>query len=86
MSGTADNSYLLQLIEELCTNHDKVCEETNKEKEDLQQQVKIMIKIYRTFGGKKKKKLHCMDKIYDSTRLKINLVDAFLECLHYLFR
>ncbi|KAK0092054.1 hypothetical protein PV326_002297, partial [Microctonus aethiopoides] len=48
MSGTADNSYLLQLIEELCTNHDKVCEETNKEKEDLQQQIEAADKQLRS--------------------------------------
>ena len=39
MSGVGDSSYLLQLIEELCSYNDKLTDETRKEKEDLQQQV-----------------------------------------------
>lgn len=39
MNGAGDNSYLLQLIEELCRYHDKQSEDNRKEKEDLQQQV-----------------------------------------------
>lgn len=38
-NGGGEGSYLLQLIEELCTQSDKLMEDARKEKEDLQQQV-----------------------------------------------
>ncbi|KAK2581852.1 hypothetical protein KPH14_002317 [Odynerus spinipes] len=37
-NGGGEGSYLLQLIEELCTQSDKLMEDARKEKEDLQQQ------------------------------------------------
>lgn len=36
-------SYLLQLIEELCRQNDKLIDDARKEREDLQQQVKSFI-------------------------------------------
>ncbi|KAK0179009.1 hypothetical protein PV327_007836 [Microctonus hyperodae] len=68
MSGTADNSYLLQLIEELCTNHDKVCEEINKEKEDLQQQVSLDSPPYPRIQMVRCQKIEAADKQLRSTR------------------
>ncbi|XP_043671342.1 A-kinase anchor protein 9-like isoform X2 [Vespula pensylvanica] len=40
-NGGGEGSYLLQLIEELCTQSDKLMEDARKEKEDLQQQVPL---------------------------------------------
>lgn len=42
-NGGGDASYLLQLIEELCRQNDKLMDDARKEKEDLQQQVIIFI-------------------------------------------
>ncbi|XP_032673747.1 A-kinase anchor protein 9-like isoform X3 [Odontomachus brunneus] len=40
-NGGGDSSYLLQLIEELCRQNDKLMDDARKEKEDLQQQVPL---------------------------------------------
>ncbi|XP_076684235.1 uncharacterized protein LOC143377145 isoform X2 [Andrena cerasifolii] len=40
-NGGGDCSYLLQLIEELCSQSDKLMEDARREKEDLQQQVPL---------------------------------------------
>ncbi|XP_074102982.1 uncharacterized protein LOC141530035 isoform X5 [Cotesia typhae] len=48
MNGAGDNSYLLQLIEELCRYHDKQSEDNRKEKEDLQQQIEAADKQLRS--------------------------------------
>jgi hypothetical protein len=40
-NGGGDASYLLQLIEELCRQNDKLMDDARKEREDLQQQVKF---------------------------------------------
>lgn len=42
-NGGGDTSYLLQLIEELCNQNDKLMDDARREKEDLQQQVKSFI-------------------------------------------
>lgn len=42
-NGGGDMSYLLQLIEELCRQNDKLIDDSRKEREDLQQQVKSFI-------------------------------------------
>ena len=42
-NGGGDASYLLQLIEELCRQNDKLMDDAKKEKEDLQQQVKFYL-------------------------------------------
>lgn len=44
-NGGGDTSYLLQLIEELCRQNDKLLDDARKEREDLQQQVKLFIFI-----------------------------------------
>lgn len=41
-NGGGDASYLLQLIEELCRQNDKLMDDARREREDLQQQVKII--------------------------------------------
>lgn len=41
-NGGGDTSYLLQLIEELCRQNDKVLDDARREREDLQQQVKFI--------------------------------------------
>ncbi|KAI4487627.1 hypothetical protein M0802_011983 [Mischocyttarus mexicanus] len=51
-NGGGDGSYLLQLIEELCIQSDKLMEDARKEKEDLQQQIEAadkQLKSTRTF-------------------------------------
>ncbi|XP_025158189.1 pericentrin isoform X3 [Harpegnathos saltator] len=40
-NGGGDTSYLLQLIEELCRQNDKLLDDAKKDKEDLQQQVPL---------------------------------------------
>ncbi|XP_011334702.2 GRIP and coiled-coil domain-containing protein 2 isoform X2 [Ooceraea biroi] len=40
-NGGGDTSYLLQLIEELCRQNDKLMDDVRKEREDLQQQVPL---------------------------------------------
>ncbi|XP_066586159.1 uncharacterized protein [Prorops nasuta] len=40
-NGDCDSPYLLQLIEELCRESDKMMEDAKKDKEDLQQQVSL---------------------------------------------
>ncbi|XP_029659532.1 centrosomal protein of 290 kDa-like isoform X2 [Formica exsecta] len=40
-NGGGDASYLLQLIEELCRQNDKLIDDSKREKEDLQQQVPL---------------------------------------------
>lgn len=40
-NGGGDCTELLQLIDELCRQSDKLMEEAKKEKEDLQQQVNL---------------------------------------------
>ncbi|KAL0122164.1 hypothetical protein PUN28_007126 [Cardiocondyla obscurior] len=40
-NGGGDASYLLQLIEELCRQYDKLIDDARKEREDLQQQVPL---------------------------------------------
>lgn len=44
-NGGGDTSYLLQLIEELCRQNDKLLDDARREREDLQQQVKLFIFI-----------------------------------------
>lgn len=44
-NGSGETSCLLQLIEELCRQNDKLLDDSKKEKEDLQQQVKTLIII-----------------------------------------
>lgn len=39
MNGSADSSYLLQLVEELCRHNDKIADDSKKDKDDLQNQV-----------------------------------------------
>jgi len=46
-NGGGDVSYLLQLIEELCRQNDKLIDDARKEREDLQQQVKSFIMFTR---------------------------------------
>lgn len=46
-NGSGETSYLLQLIEELCSQNDKLMDDARKEKEDLQQQVKLFIGFVR---------------------------------------
>ncbi|XP_014603127.1 PREDICTED: golgin subfamily A member 4-like isoform X3 [Polistes canadensis] len=51
-NGGGEGSYLLQLIEELCIQSDKLMEDARKEKEDLQQQIEAadkQLKATRTF-------------------------------------
>ncbi|KAF7399657.1 hypothetical protein HZH68_008249 [Vespula germanica] len=51
-NGGGEGSYLLQLIEELCTQSDKLMEDARKEKEDLQQQIEAadkQLRATRTF-------------------------------------
>ncbi|XP_051157468.1 pericentrin-like isoform X3 [Leptopilina boulardi] len=38
MNGSADSSYLLQLVEELCRHNDKIADDSKKDKDDLQNQ------------------------------------------------
>lgn len=51
-NGGGEGSYLLQLIEELCTQSDKLMEDAKREKEDLQQQIEAadkQLRATRTF-------------------------------------
>ncbi|XP_047352816.1 A-kinase anchor protein 9-like isoform X2 [Vespa velutina] len=67
-NGGGEGSYLLQLIEELCTQSDKLMEDARKEKEDLQQQVPLETTspsyIHRVCCGK----IEAADKQLKATR------------------
>ncbi|XP_033220646.1 golgin subfamily A member 4-like isoform X3 [Belonocnema kinseyi] len=39
MNGSGDNTYLLQLVEELCRHNDKISDDSKREKDDLQNQI-----------------------------------------------
>ncbi|XP_057326171.1 pericentrin-like isoform X3 [Microplitis mediator] len=68
MSGAGDNSYLLQLIEELCRYHDKQSEDIRKEKEDLQQQQVFISPPSQTISRVRCQKIEAADKQLRSTR------------------
>ncbi|XP_074102981.1 uncharacterized protein LOC141530035 isoform X4 [Cotesia typhae] len=68
MNGAGDNSYLLQLIEELCRYHDKQSEDNRKEKEDLQQQQVLMSPPSPSISKVRCQKIEAADKQLRSTR------------------
>ncbi|CAD6234489.1 GSCOCG00001950001-RA-CDS [Cotesia congregata] len=68
MNGAGDNSYLLQLIEELCRYHDKQSEDNRKEKEDLQQQQVLMSPPSPSISRVRCQKIEAADKQLRSTR------------------